>query len=40
VIRWCDCVAMDFKPASMTGARNFDRQHERFSKLPAKRKSM
>jgi organic radical activating enzyme len=30
MIALCDCVAMDMKPASVTGERNFDADHRRF----------
>lgn len=30
VINECDCIAMDMKPASVTGAGNFDEDHRRF----------
>ena len=33
VIRWCDIIAMDLKPSSSTGDRNFDREHEEFLKI-------
>ncbi|MGH7197691.1 MAG: 7-carboxy-7-deazaguanine synthase QueE [Candidatus Omnitrophota bacterium] len=33
VIRWCDIIAMDLKPSSSTGDRNFDAEHEAFLKI-------
>jgi organic radical activating enzyme len=33
VIGWCDCVAMDMKPASVTGEKNFYDEHRRFLEL-------
>ncbi len=33
VIRWCDIIAMDLKPASSTGDRSFDKEHEAFLKI-------
>lgn len=32
VIGWCDCIAMDMKPASVTKEENFIRDHEFFLK--------
>ena len=32
-IRWCDIIAMDLKPSSSTGDRNFDPEHEAFLKI-------
>ena len=32
VIRWCDIIAMDLKPASSTGERDFEKEHEAFLK--------
>ncbi len=33
VIRWCDIIAMDLKPSSSTGDRDFRREHEEFLKI-------
>ena len=33
IIGWCDVVAMDMKPASVTGERNFYEEHLRFLKI-------
>jgi 7-carboxy-7-deazaguanine synthase len=33
VIGWCDCVAMDMKPASVTGERNFFEEHRKFLEI-------
>ena len=33
VIRWCDVIAMDIKPASSTDDRNFWSEHEEFLKI-------
>ncbi len=33
VIKWCDIIAMDLKPASSTGDRNFFEQHAEFLKI-------
>ncbi len=33
VIGWCDCVAMDMKPSSVTGERRFDAEHKNFLRL-------
>ncbi|MBI3306914.1 MAG: 7-carboxy-7-deazaguanine synthase QueE [Candidatus Omnitrophica bacterium] len=30
VIGWCDVIAMDMKPASVTGDKNYDSDHRRF----------
>src|SRR3989338_4745691 len=32
VIKWCDIIAMDMKPASSTGDRPFEKEHEAFLK--------
>ena len=37
VFAWCDCIAMDLKPASVTKEKNFDEDHRRFLRI-AKRK--
>ena len=37
VIRFCDIVAMDLKPASSTGDRNFEKEHEEFLKIAARK---
>lgn len=37
VIRWCDIIAMDLKPASSTGDRAFDKEHEAFLKIAVQR---
>ena len=33
VIRWCDIIAMDMKPPSTTGDRDFYKEHEEFLKI-------
>ena len=33
VIRWCDIIAMDMKPPSSTGDRDFYKEHEEFLKI-------
>lgn len=33
VIRWCDIIAMDLKPSSSTGDRDFTREHEEFLRI-------
>ena len=33
IIRWCDIIAMDLKPSSSTGDRNFDSEHAEFLKI-------
>lgn len=33
VIGWCDCIAMDLKPASVTRERNFFEEHRRFLEI-------
>ncbi len=33
VIGWCDVVAMDMKPASVTHEKNFDAEHRRFLEI-------
>lgn len=33
VIGWCDCIAMDLKPASVTGERSFEVEHRRFLEI-------
>jgi len=33
VIGWCDCIAMDMKPASVTKEKNFDEDHFRFLEI-------
>ena len=30
VIGWCDCIAMDMKPASVTKESSFDEEHRQF----------
>ena len=37
VIKWCDIIAMDWKPASSTGDRCFEKEHEKFLKIALKR---
>lgn len=37
VIRWCDILAMDMKPASSTGDKDFSREHEEFLKIAARK---
>ena len=33
IIKWCDIIAMDMKPSSSTGDRNFYKEHEEFLKI-------
>ena len=33
VIKWCDIIAMDMKPSSSTGDRDFYKEHEEFLKV-------
>lgn len=33
VMPWCDCIAMDMKPPSVTGEKNFDCEHRRFLEI-------
>lgn len=33
VIGWCDCIAMDMKPSSVTKERDFDTDHRRFLEI-------
>ena len=33
VIKWCDIIAMDWKPSSSTGDRSFEKEHEKFLKV-------
>ncbi len=33
VIAWCDCIAMDLKPSSVTHDRNCDPEHEKFLEI-------
>ncbi|OIO38111.1 MAG: hypothetical protein AUJ72_03165 [Candidatus Omnitrophica bacterium CG1_02_46_14] len=33
LIKWCDIIAMDMKPASSTGDRNFYKEHKEFLKI-------
>lgn len=37
VVDLCDCIAMDMKPPSVTGEKNFEAEHERFLQI-ARRK--
>jgi organic radical activating enzyme len=37
VIRWCDIVAMDMKPPSSTGDRDFYREHEEFLRIAVRK---
>lgn len=37
VLPWCDVIGMDMKPASVTGEKNFYREHERFLEVAATR---
>ncbi len=37
IIRFCDIIAMDMKPASSTGDRNYDKEHEEFLKIAARK---
>lgn len=39
VIGWCDVIAMDMKPASVTGDKNFDEDHRRFLKIAAQKET-
>ncbi len=33
VVKWCDIIAMDMKPSSSTGDKNFEKEHEAFLKV-------
>lgn len=33
ILGWCDCIAMDMKPPSVTGEDNFDEDHYRFLEI-------
>lgn len=33
ILGWCDCIAMDMKPSSVTGEKNFDEDHRRFLQI-------
>ena len=33
VVSWCDCIAMDMKPASVTREKNFYDEHRRFLEI-------
>ena len=37
LIRWCDIIAMDLKPASSTGDREFWKEHEEFLKIAVRK---
>ena len=37
VMRFCDIIAMDMKPASSTGDRSFEKEHEEFLKIAARK---
>lgn len=37
VVRFCDIIAMDLKPASSTGDRNFEKEQEEFLKIAARK---
>ena len=37
VIRYCDMIAMDFKPSSSTGDRNFEKEHDAFLKVAVRK---
>ena len=37
VVRHCDIIAMDMKPMSSTGDRNFEKEHEEFLKIAVRR---
>ena len=37
VLRFCDIIAMDMKPSSSTGDRNFEKEHEEFLKIAARK---
>ena len=37
VIKWCDIIAMDMKPASSTGDRDYFKEHEAFLKVAIQR---
>jgi len=39
VLSLCDVIAMDMKPASVTGEKNFDQDHRKFLKLAAARET-
>jgi 7-carboxy-7-deazaguanine synthase len=40
VIGWCDCVAMDMKPASVTHEKNFFEEHEKFLRIAASKETL
>ena len=33
IIGWCDCIAMDMKPASVTGEKGFEEEHRKFLRI-------
>ncbi len=37
VIKWCDVIAMDWKPSSSTQDRSFEKEHEQFLKIALRR---
>jgi len=39
VIDLCDCIAMDLKPSSVTGEKDFSREHELFLKIAARKET-
>lgn len=40
VVDLCDCIAMDMKPASVTGEGNFDRDHARFLEIARRKETL
>lgn len=38
ILGWCDCIATDFKPASVTKEKNFDEDHGKFLELATRAK--
>lgn len=39
VIGWCDVIAMDMKPSSVTGEKNFDEDHRRFLRIAGRKET-
>jgi 7-carboxy-7-deazaguanine synthase len=40
VIGWCDCIAMDLKPASVTHEKNFYEEHREFLKIARSKETL
>ena len=40
VVGWCDCIAMDMKPASVTKEKNFYEEHRRFLEIAKPRETL